>query len=89
MLSSHVHTRHVHDSFQTHACNSEVQTPNLNYVCMQTVGQGQQNKLYEHVYVLRCDSPCDTSRKCAKEFLIIKLKQLGDVFYRLLSVILR
>ena len=28
-------------------------TPNLDYTCMQIVSQGQWNKLYKHVHVLR------------------------------------
>ena len=28
---------------------------NLDYICMQIVSQGQQNKFYEHVHVLRCN----------------------------------
>ena len=38
-----------------HACMSGMHTPNLNYVCMQIISQEQQNKLYKHVHVLRCN----------------------------------
>ena len=52
---------------------------NLNYVCIQIAGQGQQNKLFEYVYVLRCLMIQDAN--ATKEFFIVKLKQLEDVFY--------
>ena len=61
--SSRVYTRHVHDSLQTHACMSGMHTPNLNYVCMQIVNQGQQNKLFDHVHILWYDFPRDTRCK--------------------------
>ena len=63
--SSCVRTRHVHNSLQMYACMSGMHTPNLNYTCMQIVSQlqGQQNKLYKHVHVLRCNPPHDTIRK--------------------------
>ena len=38
-----------------HVCTSEMHTPNLDYACKQIVSQGQWNKIYKHVYVLRCD----------------------------------
>ena len=44
-----------------HACQEC--TCQIWIMCMQTVSQGQRNKLYEHVHVLRCDSPRDTRRK--------------------------
>ena len=50
--STLVHTRHV---CTMHVCMSEMHTPNLDYACMQIVGQGQWNKLYKHVHVLRCN----------------------------------
>ena len=56
-------TRRVQDSLQMHACMSGMYTPNLDYVCMQIVSQGQQNKLYKHVHVLRCNLPRDTRCK--------------------------
>ena len=49
-----VRTRHVHDSLQMHTYMSEKQSPNLDYVCMQIVSQGQWNRLYKHVHVLHC-----------------------------------
>ena len=55
MQSSRVCTRRVHDSLQMHACKSGMYTPNLDYVCMQIISQGQWNKLYKHVHVLRCN----------------------------------
>ena len=33
----------------------KMHTPNLDYACMQIVSQGQWNKLYKHVHVLRCN----------------------------------
>ena len=47
-------TRHVHDSLQMHTYMSEKKSPNLDYVCMQIVSQGQRNRLYKHVHVLHC-----------------------------------
>ena len=38
-----------------HACMSGMHTPNLDYVCKNIVSQGQRNKIYKHVYVLRCN----------------------------------
>ena len=38
-------------------------------VCMQVVSQRQWHKLYEHVHVLKCDSPYDVRPNPAKEFL--------------------
>ena len=46
-----------------YVCMSGMHTPNLDYVCIQIVSQGQQNKLYKHVYVLRCNPPHDTRCK--------------------------
>ena len=62
------------DVCMMHACMSGMHTPNLDYVCMQIVSQGQRNKLYKHVYVLRCNPPRDTRCKSAKEYLTVKLK---------------
>ena len=42
------------DMCMNHACMSGMHTPNLDYACMQIVSQGQWNKLYKHVHVLRC-----------------------------------
>ena len=61
--SSCVRTRCVHDSLQMHTCMSGMHTPNLDYACIQIVSQGQQNKLYNHVHVLRCNPPRDAIRK--------------------------
>ena len=38
-----------------HACMSEMHMPNLDYACKQIVSQGQWDKIYKHVYVLRCN----------------------------------
>ena len=51
------------DVHTMHACMSGMYMPNLDYTCMQTVSQGQWNKLYKHVYVLRCNPLRDTRRK--------------------------
>ena len=59
-----------------HVCMSGMHMPNLDYVCMQIVSQGQRNKLYKHVNVLRCNPPHDTRRNLTKEYLTVKLKQL-------------
>ena len=57
-----------------HVCISGMHTPNLNYACMQIVSQGQQNKLYKHVYVLRCNPLVIQDGNPAKEYLTVKLK---------------
>ena len=51
---------------------------------------GQQNKLYKHVHVLRCDFPHDTRSKPTKEFLTVKQKpiDLGVSLLIISSVIL-
>ena len=49
--SSRVRTRRVHDAC-VHVRNAHA---NLDYVCMQIVSQGQQNKLHKNVHVLRCN----------------------------------
>ena len=46
-----------------HVCMSGMTTPNMNYAYMQILRQGQWNKLYKHVYVLRHNPPCDTRHK--------------------------
>ena len=73
-----------------HACMSGMHTPNLDYACMQIVSQGQRNKLYKHVYVLRCNPLVIQDINPAKEYLTVKLRKTirGCVFYRLSSVIL-
>ena len=54
---------------------------NLDYVCMQIVSQGQQNKLYKHVYVLRCNSLVIQDVNPAKEYLTVKLRQKEGVSF--------
>ena len=63
MQSFCVHTRRVHGSLQMHVCMSGMCTPNLDYTYMQIVSEGQRNKLYKHVHVLRCNPPRDTRCK--------------------------
>ena len=41
-------------------CMSGIQMPNLDHTCKQIISQRQRNKLYKHVYVLRCNPPSDT-----------------------------
>ena len=79
--SSHVHTRHVHDSLQMHVCMSGMHTPNLDYACMQIVSQGQRKKLYKRVHVLRCNPLVIQDINPAKEYLTIKLKRLEDMSF--------
>ena len=43
-------------------------------MCIQTVGQGHLNKLYEHVHILRCDPLMIQDANSAKEYLTVKLK---------------
>ena len=72
--SSRVRTRHVYNSLQMHVCISGMHMPNLDlgprqtnrtnpHTIMQIVSQGQWNKLYKHVHVLRCNSPSDARHK--------------------------
>ena len=79
--SSHVSTRCVHDSLQMHACMSGMHTTNLDYACMQIVSQGQRNKLYKHVHVLRYNPLVIQDVNSAKEFLTVKLKRLEGVSF--------
>ena len=58
---------------------SGMHTPNLDYACMQIVSQGQRNKFYKHVYVLRCNPLVIQDVNAAKEYLTVKLKQLEGV----------
>ena len=51
------------DMCMMHTCMLGIHMPNLYYMCMHIVSQGQRNKLYKHVYVLRCNPPCDTKHK--------------------------
>ena len=60
---------------------SGMDTPNSDYVCMQIVSRGQQNKLYKHVCVLRCNPLVIQDVKPAKEYLTVKLKQLDGVSF--------
>ena len=53
MQSFRVCTRHVHDA-RVHVRNTHAKL---------IVSQGQRNKLYKHVYVLRCNPPHDTRCK--------------------------
>ena len=66
------------DMCTMHACMSGMHTPNLDYVCMQIVSQGLWNKLYKHVYVLRCNLMIQDVNP-AKEYLTVKLKRLEGV----------
>ena len=73
MQSSRVCTRRVHDSLQIHVCMSGVHTLNLDYVCIQIVSQGQLNKFYKYVHVLRCNPIVIQDINPAKEYLTVKL----------------
>ena len=46
---------YVLDMCMMHAYMSGMHMPNLDNVCMQIVSQGQWNKLYKHVHILRCN----------------------------------
>ena len=43
------------DMCTIHVCMSGMHMPNLDYACLQIVSQGQRNKLFKHVHVLRCN----------------------------------
>ena len=76
------------DMCTMHVCMSGMYMPNLDYACMQIVSQGQQNKLYKHVNVLRCNTLMIQDVNPAKEYLTVRLKAIrGCVFYRLSLVI--
>ena len=60
------------DMCMMHACMSGMHTPNLDYACMQIASQGQWNKLYKHVYVLRCKPLVIQDENPAKEYLKLK-----------------
>ena len=64
-----------------HACMSGMHMPNLNYTYMQIVSQGQQNKLYKHVYVVRCTPLVIQDINPAEEYLTVKLKRLEGVSF--------
>ena len=56
--------------------------PNLDYACMQIVSQGQWNKLYKHVHVLRCNPFVMQDVNPAKLIFYCKAKVIrGHVFY--------
>ena len=55
LMTSNLALVYALDMCTMHACMSGMHTPNLDYACMQIVSQGQQNKLYKHVHVLRCN----------------------------------
>ena len=69
------------DMWTMHVFMSGIHMPNLNYTCMQIVSQGQQNKLYKHVYVQRCNPLVIQDVNPAKEYLTVKLKQLEGVYF--------
>ena len=69
------------DVCKMHTCMSEIHIQNLDYVCMQIVSQGQQNKLYKHVYVLRCNPLIIQDINPVKEYLTVKLKRLEGMFF--------
>ena len=74
--SSCVCTRRVHDA-HVHVWNAHV-----NFgLRMQIVSQGQRNKLYKHVYVLRCNPLMIQDINPAKEYLTVKLKRLEGVSF--------
>ena len=64
-----------------HMCMSRMHMPNLDYICMQIVSQGQRNKLHKHVYVLRSNPLVIQDVNPAKEYLTVKLKQLEGVSF--------
>ena len=86
--SSCVCTRHVHNSWQMHVCMSGMHTPNLDYMCMQIVSQGQRNKLHKHVHLLRCNPLVIQDVNPAKEFLTVKLKQLKGMYFTIISSVI-
>ena len=55
-------------------CMSGMHMPNLDCTCMQIVSQGQWNKLYKHVHVLRCNLLVIQDVNSAREYLTVKLK---------------
>ena len=55
-------------------CMSGMHAPNLDCACMQIVSQGQRNKLYKHVHVLRCNPLVIQDVNPAREYLTVKLK---------------
>ena len=69
------------DVCTVHAYMSGMHAPTLDYTCMQIVSQGQRNKLYEHVYVLRCNPLVIQDVNPAKEYLSVKLKRLEGVSF--------
>ena len=69
------------DVFTMHACMSGMHMPNLDYVCMQIVSQGQQNKLYKQIYILKCNPLMIQDINLAKEYITVKVKQLEGVSF--------
>ena len=69
------------DVCMIHMCMSGMHTPNLDYACMQIVSQGQWNKLYKHVHVLRCNPLVIQDVNHVKEYLTVKLKRLEGVSF--------
>ena len=62
------------DVCMMHACMSGMHTPNLDCAYMQIVSQGQRNKLYKHVHVLRCNPLVIQDVNPAREYLTVKPK---------------
>ena len=89
MQSSCGLTRRAHDSLQMHTCTSRMHTPTLDYARMQMFSQRQRNKLYKHVYLIRCNLPCSTRCKSCEKIFTVKSKQAeGVALHRPSSVIL-
>ena len=64
-----------------HVCTSGMHMPNLDYVCMQIVSKNSTNKLYKHVYVLRCNPLLIQDVNPAKEYFTVKPKRLQGVSF--------
>ena len=66
-----------------HACMPGMHMPNLDYACVQIVSLGQQNILYKHVHVVRCNVTPIVIQDInyAKEILTVKLKRLQGVSF--------
>ena len=62
------------DVCMMHACMSGMHTPNLDCAFMQIVSQGQWNKFYKHVHVLRCNPLVIQDVNPARQYLTVKLK---------------
>ena len=72
---------HALDVCMMPACMSGMHTPNLDNACMQIVSQGQWNKFYKHVHVLRCNPLVTQDINPAKYLLTVKLKRLEGVSF--------